>query len=185
MKASRKGTTLGTLFERIRGHAASLHVALKQSWNCGCTKPHVAGLQLQQYESSEGPDPDFFMAFNVSEEPSQTAIRRREVIISLRKTIEIEAPAQTRPSVSHKMNLSNGDIGTLRHNFEHSKSDPQIHKVTRPELFSSSSTTSAGTHTLSLRSLFSRSDSGNGCPKGCESPNDSNSSLLSGETLPR
>ncbi|KAF8851604.1 hypothetical protein BDZ45DRAFT_141974 [Acephala macrosclerotiorum] len=184
MKASRKDTTLGTLFERIRGHAASLHAALKQSWNCGCTKPHVAGLQLQQREFSEEPDSEFFLAFNVSKEPSQTAIRRREVIISLRKTIEMEAPAQTRPSVSHKMNLSNGDIGTLRHNFEHSKSDPLIHKVTRRKLFSSSLTTSAGTHASSLRGMFSKSDLGNGCPESCESPNNSNSSLLSGETLP-
>lgn len=185
MKASRKDTTLGTLFEQIRGHAASLHAALKHSWNCGCTKPHVAGLQLQQCESSEAPDPDFFMAFNVLEEPSQTAIRRREVIISLRKTIEIEAPAQTGPTVSHKMNLSNGDIGTLRHNFEHSKSDPQVqvHKVTRPKFLSSSTTTLAGTHASSLRGLFSKRDLGNGSPKGSESLNHSNSSLRSGETL--
>lgn len=177
MKASRKDTTLGSLFEIIRGHAASLHAALKQSWHCGCKKPHIAGLQLQQCEPSEESDRDFFMAFNISEEPSQTAISRREVIVSLKKTIEIEAPAQTRPDMSYKTNLSNGDIRLLRHNFEHSKSNPQVRKITRPKFFSSSSTTLVNAPSPSLRGLFSRGDSGNGYLKGCESPSDSNSSL--------
>lgn len=177
MKASRKDTTLGSLFERIRGHAASLHAALKQNWHCSCKKPHIAGLQLQQFEYSEKSDRDFFMAFNVSEEPSQIAIRRREVIISLEKNVEIEAPAQARLDMLYKANLSNGDIGMLRHNFEHSNPDPQVRKVTRPKFFSSSLKTSASIPSSSLKGLFSRGDSGNGYLKGCESLSDSNSSL--------
>jgi hypothetical protein len=135
MKASRKDTTWGTIFECIRGHAGSVHTAIKKSWNCNCTHPHVAGLRLQK--RSTGHDPDFSMAFNVPEEIHKPPIRAREVIISIRKDPPNgDKTPQMSPSPSPgEIPPQENYIGKLRTNF--TQSTPQLNVVSRPALHTS------------------------------------------------
>jgi hypothetical protein len=86
IKASRKDTTWGTIFESIHEHADSVHTAIKKRWNCGYTKPQLAGLRLQKCLS--GDDPVFSMAFNIPDELYELPTHAREVIISMKKTCQ-------------------------------------------------------------------------------------------------
>lgn len=54
------------MLKSVRGPANSVHRAVKKRWNCGCTKPHLAGLKLLKRLSRN--DPVFSMAFNIPDE---------------------------------------------------------------------------------------------------------------------
>lgn len=135
MKATRKDTTWGTIFECIRGHAGSVHTAIKKSWNCNCTRPHMAGLRLQKRLT--GDEPDFSIAFNVPEEVHKPPTHAREVTISAKKKV----PADTKtPQISPAPSPGKGAtqenyIGKLRTNF--TQSTPQLNVVSRPPLHTS------------------------------------------------
>ena len=130
MKASRKDTTWATIFECIRGHAGSVHTAIKKSWNCSCIKPHVAGLSLQK--RSTGDDSDFSMAFNIPEEVHKPPIDAREVIISIKRETAKGAKASLPiPSPSPEDTPAPENyIGKLRNNF--TQSSRQLNVVSRP-----------------------------------------------------
>lgn len=64
LKIKRKDTTWGTIFECIRRHASSLHMALTNGWQCDCASPHSAGLRLQ-HRTTGGWSSSFNMSFAV------------------------------------------------------------------------------------------------------------------------
>jgi hypothetical protein len=153
MKATRKDTTWGIIFEYIRGHADSVHTAIKKSWNCNCTKPHVTGLRLQK--RSTGDNPDFSMAFNISEEVHKPPIGAREVIISIKKDTPKESKTpQTSPIPSPGATPAQENyIGKLRTNF--TQSAPQLNVVSRPALQTSLSASSSPPLQIPLKDVTS------------------------------
>jgi hypothetical protein len=163
MKATRKDTTWGTIFECIRGHAGSVHTAIKKSWNCNCTAPHVAGLRLQKRLT--GDDPDFSMAFNIPEEVHKPPLHAREVIISIKKATPKEPKAaHLSPSASPgQVSAQANYIGKLRTNF--TQSTPQLNVVSRPALHTSLSAGSSLSLQTPLKDVSSNAGS-NHCSPG-------------------
>lgn len=165
MKATRKDTMWGTVFECIRSHAGSVHTAVKKSWNCNCTKPHIAGLRLQKRLA--GDDPDFSMAFNIPEEVHKPPTHAREVTISIKKDTPKESKTpQTSPPPSPSPGEvpSQGNyIGKLRTNF--TQSTPQLNVVSLPALQTSLSASSSPSLQTPLKDVSSNSGS-NQCKSG-------------------
>lgn len=153
MKATRKDTTWGTIFECIRDHAGSVHTAIKKSWNCNCTGPHVAGLRLQKRLT--GGDPEFSMTFNIPEEVHKPPIHAREVIICIKKdTPEGSKTPRMSPSPPPgEMPAQENYIGKLRTNF--TQSTPQLTVVSRPELHTSLSASSSPSLQTPLKDVSS------------------------------
>jgi hypothetical protein len=139
MKTTRKDTTWGAVFECIRGHAGSLHTAIKKSWNCNCISPHVAGLRLQRRLT--GDDSDFNIAFNIPEEVHKLPTNAREIIISIKQNRSKEhKTSQTSPRpILEEVPSQNHYISKLRTNF--TQSTPQLNVISRPGLKTSLSAT--------------------------------------------
>ncbi|KAE9366234.1 hypothetical protein N431DRAFT_351599 [Stipitochalara longipes BDJ] len=135
MKATRKDTTLGTIFECIRGHASSVHTAIKKSWTCNCNRSHATGLRLQKRLT--GDEPEFSMAFNIPEEVHKPPTNAREVTISIKKKPPEDSKAfQTSPAPSlGELPAKENYIGKLRTDF--TQSTPQLSVVSRPPLHTS------------------------------------------------
>jgi hypothetical protein len=162
MKATRKDTTWGSIFECIRRHANSLHSALKQNWNCDCTTPHKTDLQLQR-RSTGGWTSNFNVAFETQLDIITGTAKRREFIIRLKadKGSEEVSKFHThtfagKPSTETQYL----DLGRLRRNFE-TKSTPQVNVMPCPNLVISLSDTPP---TLSLNGCMKKI----GKPASCE-----------------
>jgi hypothetical protein len=156
MKATRKDSTWGVVFECIRTHAGSVHTAIKKSWNCDCTKPHVAGLRLQKRLSGE--DSDFSMVFNIAEEAQKLSNHPLEVIISLKKDSqkELKTPQAGSSPSPGEVPAQGEYIGRLRRNFE-TKSTPLLNVVSRPPLQTSLSASSSPSSKVPLKDVSSNS----------------------------
>jgi hypothetical protein len=141
MKASQKDTTMGIIFEYIRDHAGSVHTAIKKSWNCNCTKPHITGLRLQK--RSTGDNPDFSMAFNIPKEAHKPPISAREFVISIKKgnPKEYKTPQKSPIPSPRAIPAPESYIGKLHTNF--TQSTPQLNAVSRPVPETSLSTSSS------------------------------------------
>lgn len=143
MKATKKDTSWGGIFECIRQHASSLHSAIKRNWRCNCTTPHITDLQLQR-RSTGGWSSSFNIAFEALDETELRNIRRREVVIRIRKESRAEEPPYA-PSLPSKGQFSAQeqylDMGRLRRNFE-PNSTPQVNIMPRPSLSPALSETS-------------------------------------------
>ncbi|CZR68674.1 uncharacterized protein PAC_18573 [Phialocephala subalpina] len=142
MKATRKDTTWGNIFECIRRHANSLHSALKRNWCCDCTTPHGTNLQLQR-RSTGGWTSNFNVAFEMQLDTQTRNAKRREFLIRLKADKAMDELSKDlfrsfvgRPS-SDTQHL---DLGRLRQNFEN-KSSPQVNFNPRPNLVTSLSDT--------------------------------------------
>ncbi|KAE8448823.1 hypothetical protein EG329_008825 [Mollisiaceae sp. DMI_Dod_QoI] len=140
MRATRKDTSWGSIFECIRRHANSLHSALKRSWICECTVPHDTELQLQN-RSAGGWASNFNVAFETHKDTEPS--RRQEFIIRLKAEKGLDELSK----VNHLLPVSNAspetqhlDVSKLRRNFE-SKSTPQVSILHRPSLATTSSDT--------------------------------------------
>lgn len=152
LKSTRKDAKWGYIFECIRRHASSVHMALKKGWCCSCETSHNATLQLEQ-RNQGGWDSEFNVAFDMSEDRIKT-IRRVVMIRAMKETTKSKVLKEVAMVSEQQQNLNQ-----LRRDFE-SKSTPQVNVLHRPQLHptvsDSSSASSPGT---SLRSIFSKSSS--------------------------
>ncbi|KAF7957829.1 hypothetical protein EAE96_003399 [Botrytis aclada] len=140
MKSVKRNTALANMFGGIRRHAQSLHMALKDGWNCDCREPHKVSLRLQQRTTG-----DWSSLFNLSFEypedikrAAQTPYERRELVVSAKP-----ASPQLNNHVDHFLHPSAAVTGRekLRRNFE-SKPTPEAHITTKPVLVPTSPSSS-------------------------------------------
>ncbi|CAG8956661.1 hypothetical protein HYFRA_00012205 [Hymenoscyphus fraxineus] len=152
--SSRKVMKWGHIFECIRCHASSVHMALRKGWNCSCEKSHSTALRLERRHDG-GWSSEFYMAFDIQTDHVKPLDIRREVLIRTRKEdVKVDVPSMA-PGISGLQPVLN----QLRRDFEpESKSSPQVNVMPHPPLKSTSSETpsSISSH---VRSVFSRNSS--------------------------
>jgi hypothetical protein len=136
MRATRKDTPWGSIFQCIRRHASSLHSAIRKSWNCDCDTPHIATLELQRRTTGDWSS-KFNIAFDIPEK--DILVKRREIVVSVRN--EVKKADKFMESVLIPNQAERGQfLSPLRHDFQ-SMSTPQVNVIYRPILPSSLSGT--------------------------------------------
>lgn len=126
------------IFECIRRHASSIHIALRGAWTCECAS-HMASLRLEQRKTG-GWASTFDLAFSVSQDTNRAVNLRRELVVKTRNKNETEKAMLMKSDHAHYLHK---DLDNLRPNFEN-KLAPTVHTRPRsisPSLYSVSSTT--------------------------------------------
>lgn len=84
-KFTRHSTLWGNMFQFLRWHANSLHLAIRNSWKCSCNFPHMATLSLQR-RNTEDWSPTFNMVFDTIGTEC-LIVKHRAVTISLGQSV--------------------------------------------------------------------------------------------------
>lgn len=167
MKASRKDTTWANVFECIRKHASSIHIAIRTGFCCGCSI-HSAALRLEHRQTGDWSSP-FNLAFSIPKDSDAGVKARREVILKIRKNEGVDEATKSKPSQPQMKDMYSG-MASLRTNFE-SKSSPQLHQSParpRPALSSSLSGSLGLSSRIKFRERFSKNISGSSNSNGTE-----------------
>jgi hypothetical protein len=128
-------------------------MAIKKSWDCNCTKPHIAGLGLQKRLT--GNDSDSSIAFNIPEEVQKPSNHSREIVIAIKKDKSKESTkTPQKSSLSPGALLAQGEyLGKLRRNFKIKFT--QLNVMSRSSLRASLSASSSPSLQAPLRDVSS------------------------------
>jgi hypothetical protein len=144
LRATRKNTSWANIFAGIRCHANTLFEVLRKGWNCECQAEHSTALRLQKRQTG-GWSSTFHLYFSG---PSPTPISqnmRKEIIIRVKK--QAEEPNELLNSSLAA--VKDEYLTKLRRDFE-----TQVTITPRPDLASSTSSSSSTSKRSSFRDLF-------------------------------